>query len=809
MKKPIIIAFALIFALFGLGSGVAIYHLITTTDNLRHLISLHEIDDIRQELSFSLQKIENYSFSSADFFAGHLDEIADTAKIVDNALERCHECHHEPAVRAELALVGERINEYQRQLSYLITTASEGKRRRDLQLRVVSQGNAIHDQIQNMSARAAKTLTIKTSVVMQNIDRSYMILAATFALTFLVALVIFRILSGFITRPINELLTAANKITKGELGYQSSYQGRAEFKSLIASFNQMSESLALKQQKIKDNLDKLSHLNFMTLPLPSAQDTTTIFNYLRSGINTLLEVDYVGILLAAEENGHFLLSLFDSNDMEKEAVTSTFKNKDILVVFDGHNGQPLLLNDINNDSWPFGDGLPENFALKNLLVVWILNKNQVSGALIAFNKKDTGFVDEDMKIIGILANNMSVALENSRLYRNTQDQMIELKKTQRQLIEAEKLTALGTLAGGVAHDFNNILCGMIGYVSLLKRNHEPDGNDFKMLDNIEKAGFRAANLTKQLLTFSSQEALDHKPIEVNRHIENVAKLLENTISKMITIRLALIESLPSVLSDPAQLEQVVMNLSVNARDAMPNGGEIFIQSEEATVGEQFCEQYPEAKPGEYIKLTVSDQGKGIDQENLSRIFEPFFTTKEPGKGPGLGLAMVYGIVKSHSGFCIVTSTPGKGSSFAVYLPVAGTSEEEEVLPHTDDQEMKANILIVDDEELVVAMLAEHLHNLGCYTFQASNGKEALEILAQHPDELDAVILDINMPVMDGKTAFEKMLDIKPGLKVLVASGHSLGGQAEELLQKGAHCFIQKPYRLDNIVEKIKQVLKQG
>jgi len=303
MKKPIIIAFALIFALFGLGSGIAIYHLITTTENLRHLISLHEIDDIRQELSFGLQKIENYSFSSADFFARHLDEIADKAEIVDNALERCHECHHEPAVQAELAMVGEMINEYQRQLSYLITTASDNKRRRDLQLRVANQGNAIHDQVQDMGARAAKTLTIKTSLVMQNIDRSHMILAATLALTFLVALVIVRILTGLITRPINELLTAANKITNGELGYQSGYQGRAEFKSLIATFNQMSESLALKEQKIKDNLDKLSHLNFMTLPLHSAKDTTIIFNYLRSGINTLLKVDYVGILLAEEENG--------------------------------------------------------------------------------------------------------------------------------------------------------------------------------------------------------------------------------------------------------------------------------------------------------------------------------------------------------------------------------------------------------------------------------------------------------------------------------------------------------------------------
>ncbi|MBE9520747.1 MAG: response regulator [Proteobacteria bacterium] len=808
MKKPIIIAFALIFALFGLGSGVTIYHLVTTTANLQHLISLHEIEDIRQELSFSLQKIQNYTFSSPDFFSNHLDEIIDNAEIVDNTVERCHECHHEPAVQAELNQVEEVIKEYQQQLSYLITTVTESQRRREHQLRVANQSSAILNQVQDMVARAAKTLNIKTSRAMQEINRSYLFLAMTLALTFLVALIIARILTGLITKPIKELLTATSKITSGELGYQTDYQGSAEFKSLIATFNEMSGSLARKEKKIQDNLDKLSHLNLMTLPLHSAQDTIIILNYLRSGINALLEVNHIGILLTEEENDHFLLNFFDSDDKEKEAVSFTLKKEDVLEVYQEHNGQSLLLNNTDNNSWPFS-AFPETIKLNNLLFVWILNKNQVNGALIAVNKKEGAFIEEDLKIIGILANNMSVALENIRLYKNLQHQMIELKKTQRQLIEAEKLTALGTLAGGVAHDFNNILCGMIGYVALLKRNHDPEGKDFKMLDTIEKAGFRAANLTKQLLTFSRQEALDHRPIIINQYIENVVGLLENTISKMITIRLQLTETLPPVLSDPAQLEQVVMNLSVNARDAMPNGGEIFIRTEKATVDEQFCEQYPEAKPGEYIKLTVSDQGEGIDQEILPRIFEPFFTTKELGKGTGLGLAMVYGIVKSHKGFCIVSSTPGKGSSFAVYLPVAGMSEEEEVPAHAADQIMKANILIVDDEELVASMLAEHLHNLGCQTFQASNGEEALEILAQHLDELDVVILDINMPVMDGKAAYEKMIDIKPELKVLVASGYTLNGQAEELLQKGAHGFIQKPYSLENIAAKIMQVLKQG
>jgi nitrogen-specific signal transduction histidine kinase/CheY-like chemotaxis protein len=401
---------------------------------------------------------------------------------------------------------------------------------------------------------------------------------------------------------------------------------------------------------------------------------------------------------------------------------------------------------------------------------------------------------------------MSVALENVRLFKDLQQQMLELKKTQRQLIEAEKLTALGTLAGGVAHDFNNILCGMIGYVALLKRNHDPEDKDFKMLDTIEKAGFRAANLTKQLLTFSRQEALDHRPIEVNPHIDNVAKLLENTISKLITIKLELADSLPMIQSDPAQLEQIIMNLSVNARDAMPSGGEILIASETSHIDQTFCDQHPEARPGDYIKLSVSDQGEGIDQEILPRIFEPFFTTKEFGKGTGLGLAMVYGIVKSHKGFIIVSSSMEKGTSFSVYLPITGFVKDDIIEPADTNHMLQANILIVDDEELVISMLTEHLQSIGCQTYHANNGEEALEIVEQNKDDLDVVILDLNMPVMGGRAAFEKIMEIKPDLKVLVASGYALDNSVEEMLQRGAHGYIQKPYSLDNIAAKIRQAM---
>jgi len=544
----------------------------------------------------------------------------------------------------------------------------------------------------------------------------------------------------------------------------------------------------------------------MTLPLHSAHDMSLIINYLRTSMNALITVEHIGIMLPDENNGQYIMHLFNTeieDDNTKQIIVS---QEELLSVYMNHNGQPLLDNTFHNVNWPFAEKA-EGIQFKNILIIWMLVKENVNGALIAINKSEKGFTEEDSRILGILANNMSVALENIRLFNNLQQQMGELKKTQRQLIEAEKLTALGTLAGGVAHDFNNILCGMIGYVALLKRNRDPEEKDFKMLDTIEKAGFRAANLTKQLLTFSRQEALEHRPITVNPHIENVAKLLENTINKLITINLELNESLPPVLSDPSQLEQIVMNLSVNARDAMPNGGEILILSEQAHVDQVFCEQHPEAKPGDYIKITVSDQGEGIDQEILPRIFEPFFTTKEMGKGTGLGLAMVYGIVKSHKGFTIVASSPNKGTSFSVYLPVAGFKEDKVIQPAVSNQMMQIGILIVDDEELVASMLAEHLQNLGSTTFHASNGEEALKILNQNKADLDVAILDLNMPVMDGKAAYEKMMEIKPDLKVLVASGYTLDSNVEEILQKGAHGFIQKPYSLENIAAKIKQIIK--
>ena len=806
MKKFIIISFALIFIFAGIGTGVSVFHLFNTTTNLCNLISLHEIVDVRQELTYNFQKIQSYTFSPQSYLMENMDEIIDNAKAVNQSLMRCHECHHQPEIDAEIYEVETLVQDYQEQLSYLITTVTEGEHRSEQQLLIVDQSNAILNKVQDMIGRASIAMNLKKTSAMNKIEESYVILGLTLLFTFLASLVVAQYLTRRITNPVDKLHTAAKRIRQGELGYKIDYQTFAEFQALISTFNSMSESLARQEEKIQNTMRKLHQLSHMTLPLHSTLNTSIIIDYLHKTMNDLIAAEYVGIMLPEKNNEHYVLHLFDTRIENNGSSKIIYAGNEVNNVFDKLHGESLFENSMQDNTWPFTEKL-NGVELKNLLLAWMLIENNASGALIAINKKEGDFVDEDFEMLNMLANNMIVAFDNIRLFDNQQQQMTELKKTQRQLIEAEKLTALGALAGGIAHDFNNILCGMIGYVSLLKRNRKPEDKDFKLLDTIEDAGFRAAELTRQLLTFSRQEALDHRPIEVNKHIKNVVKLLGNTISKLIHFRLELHEPLPLVLSNPAQLEQIAMSLSTNARDAMPNGGEILVQSEQVHVDRIFCEQHPEASPGNYIKLTVIDQGEGIDQEILPRIFEPFFTTKEFGRGTGLGLAMVYGIVRSHRGFIIVSSIPGEETNFSVYLPVADYKEDVEIRPEDSDQMMLAAVLIVDNDEMVASMLAEQLQNLGCHTFHAGNGEEALAILQQNKDELDVAILDLTMPMMDGKAAYEKMIELKPDLKVLAASAHITDSPVEEMLAQGANGFIQKPYRIDTVTLKIRQVMQ--
>ena len=386
----------------------------------------------------------------------------------------------------------------------------------------------------------------------------------------------------------------------------------------------------------------------------------------------------------------------------------------------------------------------------------------------------------------------------------------EKAKLEAQLMHAHKMEAVGTLAGGIAHDFNNILQAINGYAQILLMNKKPDDPDYERLIHLEKAGERASGLIQQLLTFSRKVEGEHRPISLNEEIRSVKKLLEKTLPKMINIRLELESGLWSVKADPMHMEQILLNLACNAADAMPDGGRLTIGTKNVVLDEDYCRRHLEATPGQYVLMTVSDTGAGMDSETLKHIFDPFYTTKEAGKGTGLGLASVYGIVKGHGGRIQCYSESGQGTVFRMYLPAtcktpeAGAEKKKpEKAPATDGNEC---ILVVDDEPTVREMAGEMLGHYGYRVFEAESGEHAIEVFQDNPGAIELVILDLNMPGMGGYKCLQELLAIHPEIKVLIASGYATDQHARQAISAGAVSFIGKPYHLREMAQKVRGAL---
>ncbi|GAB4340089.1 MAG: hypothetical protein Kow0089_13520 [Desulfobulbaceae bacterium] len=641
MRKKILASLTLIFSLFLVGSGFTIYSLVTTTDRLRSLIGLHEIEEIRQELFNSIQQASSYVFAPREVLQDHFNEILSNSEKMHSVIRSCSDCHHESEVQRQLDAARDLADRFEQELSTLITMEAQPDRLHRQQEEVYRASTAVLVTIQEMITRASESIDRKTVATMNELNRIYLLVGVTLLGTLLIALFIARRLTREITEPVEVLLDSARRITHGQWGYQADYQADREFQELITAFNRMSESLAIKREQEQLHLQKL-------------------------------------------------------------------------------------------------------------------------------------------------------------------------QETQRQLVEAEKLSALGTLAGGIAHDFNNILCGMIGHLNILSRRITADEESLKTIRTIESAAFRAADLVKQLLTFARRKKLEPKILDLNSSLREVTSLIGTTLDKRVRLRLDLEEELPPVRADPSQVEQVIVNLCVNARDAMNGEGEIRISTSRYSPGEDFRARHHDARVDEYVVLSVSDTGCGINEKILPRIFDPFFTTKEVGKGTGLGLAMVYGIVKSHEGICEIESEPGRGTTVRVYLPAArGAAEASPASATPHSLPADSTILIVDDEPMVAEMLGFHLEREGCSVLTAANGREAVDILTEHRDRIDLIILDINMPVMGGLEAYRRFMEVAPEVPVLVATGNVMNEEAVQVLEMGARGYLQKPFRMEEITASIARVLQRS
>jgi PAS domain S-box-containing protein len=396
-----------------------------------------------------------------------------------------------------------------------------------------------------------------------------------------------------------------------------------------------------------------------------------------------------------------------------------------------------------------------------------------------------------------------ILLSTGERFINCED-ITDRKRLEAQLFQSQKMEAVGTLAGGIAHDFNNLLMSILGYTSLMLMDTEARDPNYEKLKIIEGQVQSGASLTRQLLGFARSGKYEVKTTDLNELLAKSADLFGRT-KKEININKKYANDLLVVEVDRVQIEQVLLNIFVNAWQAMPEGGTIYLETSNVFVDETLT-GITSLKPGQYAKISITDTGIGMDEETQQRIFEPFFTTKEMGRGTGLGLAAAYGIVKGHGGIINVYSEKGKGTTFNVYFPASEKKiAEEKIVP---DKVLKGTetVLLVDDQEAVIAVGKAILHTLGYTVIMAKNGKEAIAIFESNKEKIDFVILDMIMPGMSGAETFDAIKKINPDIKVILSSGYSLEGQAAKILERGCNGFIQKPFNVSDLSRKIREVL---
>jgi PAS domain S-box-containing protein len=406
----------------------------------------------------------------------------------------------------------------------------------------------------------------------------------------------------------------------------------------------------------------------------------------------------------------------------------------------------------------------------------------------------------------------NIPLYEQNLMISTVQDVTEARMLQTQLQQAQKMEALGILAGGIAHDFNNILSAIVGYSELVLEDAQEGKASPEEIAKILGAAERAKELVKQILSFSRKVTFEPRPLNLNKLITDTASIIQRTIPKMISVELHLEKDLGLINSDPTQMEQVLLNLASNAKDAMPRGGRLVIRTRNVTLDREFAAGHLGAPPGEYARLTVSDSGEGMDQEVLEHIFEPFYTSKEVGKGTGLGLASAYGIIIGHDGYITCSSEPGVGTTFDIYLPILQSGGEPGAGRRAKVEDVEGGsetILLVDDEEALRGIGSRTLRSKGYQVITASSGEEALAIYRENGRQVDLVIMDLGMPGMGGHQALKQILSLEPDARVIIASGYSADDQVKAALNAGGRGYVAKPFSRAELLGTVRSLLDEN
>jgi signal transduction histidine kinase/ActR/RegA family two-component response regulator/HAMP domain-containing protein len=594
----------------------------------------------------------------------------------------------------------------------------------------------------------------------------------------------------FVRRQVQAMTRTAQKIADGDLGTRTGLPASEdELGKLAKIFDRMAESLEQRNaERGQTERILLSRALEQTVVAALGQfaltsnDLDALLNQAAILVSQTLDVEFAAVFKRLPD-GQLLLQEGAGWNTEEIGRAKVPGDPATQIGHTLHTAEPAVVTDVKMEKRFAPSPFLDAHGVASGATIAILTRGQLFGVLGVHTAHRRDFTADETQFLIAVAGCIGMAADHLNL--------------EQQLRQSQKMESIGQLAAGVAHDFNNMLTIIQGHSSaLLAKPSLPPG----VVDPVQSVFFaaeRAASLTRQLLMFSRRNIMQPRPLDLGETVGNMTKLLGRLLGENVTLKFQCPAGLPAVQGDTGMIEQVVMNLAVNARDAMPGGGTLAIEIELMTVDAAYAEMRPDARPGPFLRLRVTDTGTGMDTATLSRIFEPFFTTKEVGKGTGLGLATVYGIVKQHEGWIEVNSEPGKGTTFDVFFPASDQSvapaavEIASTTPVTGGNE---TILLVEDEAILREMARDILRDCGYRLLEASSGKEALAVWRESSGQVDLLLTDMMMPEgISGVDLAQRLLADRPNLKIIFTSGYTSQEISAELLSRSRAHFLQKPY----------------